>query len=551
MLKSLKIKNYAIIQNVEIAFDDQLNIITGETGAGKSILMGALSLVMGQRADTTVLYEAQTKCIVEARFENYPDKVDLFLEENDFDKEESLIIRREISVNGKSRAFINDTPTRLTELQGLSSMLIDLNSQFEVTAIHNATFQLNMVDAWAGTTAEVLDYKSGYDVLRKLKKEFEALRSKESSQLKEYDFLDFQLQELIKAELLEGEQSELEAEQKLLEKSEWLKNLSEETKYGLEESDNSIKDSLGGLLYKWQDYAELRPEIQQLVEHFNNVLNEIDDIDRLADDILNKMDADPARLDEISERLSLIYNLQRKHQVNSVEELLQLQGEMTEKLFSFNSDKDRLSELERLIQKQEAGLMKEAEALSQKRSKVFASLEKEVNNRLTELAMPSAEIKIDNDKSGELGVNGLDRIEFLFRANVGSQLQSVGKVASGGESARLMLALKSSVAEMMELPTLIFDEIDSGVSGEVAGRMGNMLKKLAASHQLICITHSPQVASRADRHYFVFKAEEANRTVTHVKNLDTQERITEIAKMLSGDPPSAHALENARELMSN
>jgi DNA repair protein RecN (Recombination protein N) len=549
MLQSLRIENYAIIEKVEIDFDPTLNIITGETGAGKSILLGALSLIMGQRADTTVLYNTNNKCIVEAVFTDYPNIINSFLKEADFDTESELIIRREISTSGKSRAFINDTPTKLSFLQSLTVDLIDLNSQFEITEIQNPKFHLNIIDALAGSFDLVKNYKETYSLFKAKEKTLTEIENMESNQIKEMDFIKFQFEELNNAELVEGELAILEADAILLEKTEEVKMLMEETRFLLTEAESNIKESLMQLYYKWDSFGEIHPGIKKAIEKFIQIGEDIEEIASISDDIGGKAESDPKKLKEVQERLDLIFSLQRKHNVKSLDELMVIFNEYESRIEAFDNSFVNKDAIAKEILKLKASLEKQAVKISEGRKKVFIKLEKDVNEKLNALSMASAEIKVDHVISDEYRSDGKDIINILFKANKGSTFLPIKKVASGGESARLMLSLKSTVAHVMELPTMIFDEIDTGVSGDVAGKMGNILKELSKKHQLISITHSPQVASRADKHFFVYKEDKKDRTVTHVKILEDEDRVTEIAKMLSGNPPSTYALENAKELI--
>ena len=551
MLRSLHIENYAIIQNVDLHFDNSLNIITGETGAGKSIIMGALSLVMGQRADSSALYDKDNKCIIEASFTDYPKAIDLILDEHDFDIDEELIIRREISATGKSRAFVNDTPSKLDVLQLLAEQLIDLNSQFELTSIHQSRFQLMMIDVLADNKDSLADYQALYSNYKKYQREYEALKNIEGQQLKELEFIRFQLNELADADLHTSEQDDLENEKTVLDKAEALRLLCQESGYMIANSENGIADRMRSLAYKWEDFASVNDILAKLNDLFSKL---DDDLAALVDHIEkleSSLEADPGRLTEIDERLDLIYELQRKHQVNTVDELLGIQTAFEAQLSGFENKTERIAWLEKEIESILLKLNKQAAKLSKSRKAVFAKLEKEVNGKLSLLAMASSEVKVEHNNRAELADTGLDDIQILFKANKGSDFLPIRKIASGGESARLMLSLKSTVAHAMRLPTMIFDEIDSGVSGEVAGKMGELLRRMADDHQLICITHSPQVAARAVKHFFVFKEDMKQRTVTHVKTLEDETRINEIAKMLSGDPPTAFALENAKELISS
>ena len=549
MIKSLKIENYAIIESVEIQFDKGLNIITGETGAGKSILLGALGLIMGQRADTKVLYDDSRKCIVEAEFENYPHAINKLLEAEDYDVEQTLTIRREIVPGGKSRAFVNDTPAKLDFLQLLNNELIDLNQQFEITQIRERDYQLQMIDALAGNDKLLLDYKSDYKSFTHKKRELDQLQKAESHQIKELDFIRFQFNELSEAEPEEGELKTLEAEAATLSKVDEIRLLLEETSFVFFDSDNPLKDKLSEILRKWSELADTHPKIAEGETHLNNLIENLSEFSFLINEIENSVDSDPQRLHEINERLDVLYRLHRKHSVNSNEALIAIMGELKSKLEAYENRDQLILKLTNEIKSLESSLTSQANKLTQNRQKVFSKLEKAVQKQLEALSMESASINVECKKAKELRSDGIDEIQILFKSNKGGQYLPIKNVASGGESSRLMLGIKSTVAGAMELPTMIFDEIDTGVSGEVAGRMGNILKQLSKQHQLICITHSPQVSARANNHYLVHKFDSKNRTFTHVKLLTGDERITEIAKMLSGDPPSAFALDNAKDLI--
>ncbi|NNE14925.1 MAG: DNA repair protein RecN [Saprospiraceae bacterium] len=551
MLRSLRIENYAIIEKVSLDFDDTLNIITGETGAGKSIILGALGLVMGQRADTKVLYHDTSKCIVEATFNKYPKSIDAILSEADYDIEEELIIRREIAPSGKSRAFVNDTPTKLSFLQKITVDLIDLNSQFEITEIQNPKFHLNIIDALAGNASILLKYKSLYRDYKKKTKDLEELLSLENNLIKEMDFIKFQFNELDKVGLEEGELKKLESESSLLEGAEDIRILMEESKFLLAESDSNVKEVVEQLYYKWQSFENADPEIKSGLDCFNQILESFEELIAKAESIVGKAESNPKRLHEIQNRLDSIYSLQRKHNVQTVEELIAIYNEYAAKISSFDNSEVEKEKIKNDIEVLKDNLNKIGSSLTSSRKKVFSKLEKEVNNKLDDLSMLSSEIKVHHELSTTFKSDGLDEISILFKANKGGAFLPIKKVASGGESSRLMLSIKSTVAHVMQLPTMIFDEIDTGVSGDIAGKMGNILKELSNNHQVISITHSPQVASRAVKHFFVHKEDKKKRTVTHVSVLSDDERINEIAKMLSGNPPTTFALENAKELLDS
>ncbi len=550
MLKSLSIENYAIISHVRLDFDESLNIITGETGAGKSILLGALGLIMGQRSDSKVLYANDSKCIVEATFVNFPAGVEELLEAHDLDSETELIVRREINPSGRSRAFVNDTPTNLEVLQKLSLELVDLNQQFQIIEIQNKNFQLNLVDALADNEKKVAAYRDIYSSYKADQKSLQELLAMESSQLKELDFMKFQLNELQVADLTEGEQAQMESEMLLLEKAVDITALMEETKFKLVDSDNNIKDEISDLIKRWSEFEQTDPEVSEAYGLMIEIQEQLMAIYATADKMSSKVESNPTKFQELRSRLDSIYSLQKKHGVQTVGDLLSIQQDLISRLNRVDNRAELIENLKDKIQTNKTKLSKKAAELSKRRTKVFPELEKAVNKKLKDLSMGSAEIKFSNETLEELNSNGQDDINILFKANKGNKFLPIKKVASGGESARLMLSIKASVAHAMALPTMIFDEIDTGVSGEVAGKMGNILKKLSSQHQLICITHSPQVSARAVKHFFVHKQETKSRTITQVKVLDKQERINEIAKMLSGDPPSTFAIDNAKDLIT-
>ena len=550
MLHSLSIENYAIIAKVEVNFDPKLNIITGETGAGKSILIGALSLIMGQRADTKVLYDQKTKCTVEAIFVNFPEGIKTYLESQDLDSEKELIIRREISPTGRSRAFVNDTPTNLKVLQELSGRLIDLNQQFNITDIQDKKFQLAIVDALADNSKPLAEYQTQYRAYRLKEKQLAELQQAEATQVKELEFMKFQHNELMTAGLTAGEQTTLESEQKLLGGMEEITQLLAETRFLLAESDANMKDSLLSLMQRWSGLREAEAGLAEGADVLSRVITDMDTVIRQAETLEDKLEQDPGRLSQVEKRLDTLYSLQRKHGVQSLDALVSIQDELSQKLSSYENRNETMAALEEELSTMEVKLKGMSDKLSSRRVKVFKKLEKEVNKRLTDLSMPSAEIKVDHEKDQALGPAGTDRLDILFKANKGSTFQEVKRVASGGETSRLMLAIKATVAHKMALPSMIFDEIDTGVSGDVAGKMGGILSNMAQLHQLICITHSPQVSARATRHFHVSKQETKARTLTQVTQLDQEARILELAKMLSGDPPSTFALDNAKDLLS-
>jgi len=549
MLQKLHIENYAIIDELEIDFHKALNIITGETGAGKSIMLGAISLILGKRADSKVLLDKKSKCIVEAIFDNLSKETFQFLEEEGFDSDNELIIRREINTSGKSRAFINDTPTTLKNLERISENLIDLNRQFELLDIQQANFHLAMIDTSAGINELVEQYRTEYFIYRKKEAELKQLKATDDQAAKEYEFLKFQYQELEDLSLIKGEQKTMESSLETLSKSEDLINLAQKTEFVLSENEDSISDQIRNLAREWESLSSLNPIFKSIEEALVGIENEIEEIIALSNQARESIDADPTKKTELESRLNLIYSLLNKHRVKSEDDLLELYNNLGERLGGYNSRDEQISKLERFLNKIEKKLRVQAEAISSKRKKASSPLAKKILKILDSLGMGSSKIEVRQEDTSALTANGIDDIEIYFSANKGSELKTIKQVASGGELSRLMLAMKSTVANQMKLPTLIFDEIDTGVSGEVANKMGVLMRELGNKHQVIVITHSPQVSASAHKHFHIFKEEDNKRAFTRMKVLNTKERITEIAKMLSGSSPTDSALSNARELL--
>lgn len=549
MIRSLKIENYAIIKNVELSFDSKFNIITGETGAGKSILLGALGLILGKRADSKVLFDKKKKCVVEITFTNFPETINTILDHNEFDTDKELIIRREISASGKSRAFINDTPTKLDFLQNLSLELVDLNSQFQIRNVVKPEFQLNILDALAGNKKLKSEYQKHYSEYKLVKNQLDELKIAESESLKQLDYLQFQFDELTAAHIEKGEQKQLEQEKSLLDKAGTFKNLCHESEFEVSDKEGSIKEIINKLSVQWEKLEDLNPEAKHIKDKLIQLRFDLDDLIQNVNNLSSQAEENPQRLEEINERLDSFFLLQRKHGVQSNIELIQLKDDLGNQIKSQQDNSKLIATLTKQLETLEKHLAQKAKALSKKRKAVIPNFEKSVNQRLSELAMKFAEIQLDQSELSKFSKDGQDKIQFLFKSNKGADFLPIKDIASGGESSRLMLSIKSIVAEHMQLPSMIFDEIDTGISGEIAGKMADILKGLSASHQLICITHSPQVASRSTSHFMAYKIENNKSTETHVELLGKEERIIEIAKMLSGDPPSTFALDNARDLI--
>jgi DNA repair protein RecN (Recombination protein N) len=552
MLSRISIKNYAIIDQLEVEFSSNLNIITGETGAGKSIIVGALGLILGQRAEGAVLQNREKKCVVEGCFkeEASDNHVIGFLKENELDVADELVVRREIAPSGKSRAFINDTPVNLSQLNTLSSLLVDLHQQFDTLELGESDFQREVLDALANNFSLLHQYGKVFSASQSAKRELGILKEQKAQFEKEFDYHQFQFNELEEAAFRENELEDLDTEIKMLSNAEGIKNALTKTYYELAESEEPVVRQLKTMLNSLQPYAELHPELPTLTDRLNSAYIELQDIADEIDRVNNHIGSDAERTETINERLSLGYRLLKKHGVNTTNELIDIRNNLNEKLQAVLNIDEAIATAE----KRYNDALQQAETLAVKistaRKAQVKPLETQVNKMLVQVGMPNARIKVDISNA-PLNPTGFDGIEFLFDANKKEQFQPLRKVASGGELSRLMLCIKSLVATSMDMPTLIFDEIDSGISGEAAKQVGVIMKELAGARQVICITHQPQIAGKADSHYLVYKAVKNDSVTTGVRLLNTDERIVTIAKMMSGEKPTAAALENAREMVMN
>ena len=564
MLTHLSIQNYAIIDSLEIAFHECMNGVTGETGAGKSIIMGALGLILGERADTSVLVNKEKKCVVEGVFRAANKRnVKKFLSEYDPDNYrddavEDLIIRREIGVNGKSRAFINDSPVNLDQLRQLSSMLVDMHQQFDSLQLGENDFQREVLDALAGHTALVNDYQSAYFHFKTLEKQLEELKNHKQQFDREADYNRFQYNELAEASFRENELEETDAELKLQSHSEEIKSTLARVISELKESDNPLISQLKILSNQLQAYASYHPKLEELIRRLHAAQIELQDISDDLESIQEHVSYDPEKIAQLNERLALGYKLLKKHGVKTTAELLTMQQQLEEKLKAVLNMDETIRQKENALSEARHTLTLQAEKISDGRKKQVKPLEEKVNKLLVQVGMPNARIKIEVKDEIELNAVGKNSIEFLFDANLpagqassSKQFLPIRKVASGGELSRLMLCIKSLVAQKLDMPTLIFDEIDTGISGEAARQVGIIMKSLASNRQVICITHQPQIAGKADAHFLVFKEIVNDSVKTNIRLLNKDERITAIAKMLSGEKPTAAAMENAREMVGN
>lgn len=548
MLKTLSISNYALIDELQMQPSPALSMITGETGAGKSIMLGAVGLLLGNRADTKVLLTEEKKCIIEGVFEIGAYSLRDFFETQELDYETPCIIRREISPSGKSRSFVNDTPVRLDVLKVLGARLMDVHSQHDTLQLADGKYQLGLIDAFAQSQEEIKTFKVAYSKFKQAKKAFEILQKDALDLQKEADFNQFQLDELSSLTLQSGEQEEMESSQEVLENAEEIKqkinellNLFEDEQFGLIQGLSQVQQGL-------QNLGRLAHKFEGLKDRFQETFIELKDIADTLGDEEGKVEIDFEKLDEIRERLSKIYQLQKKHGVNSVEELMKIESELAEKVFQIQNLDENLKEAAEKLKAAEQQMLAAGDLLSEKRKSCFAVFEKSLQELLSGLGMENAKIQVEHQQVAPSSL-GLDEIEILFSANKGSSPQALKKVASGGEFSRLLFGIKYLMADKMALPTLIFDEIDTGISGEVALQMVRMMQEISKDHQVICITHLPQVAAKGDRHYFVFKDNQTDRTISKIKLLNEGERISELAKMIAGSNPSASAVESAKELL--
>ncbi len=551
MLQSLKVKNYAIIDEISIDWDPSLNIITGETGAGKSILLGALSLILGKRADTSVLFREEGKCVVEAVFDVRGYGLKSFFLENELDYEDETIIRREISLQGRSRAFINDIPVQLPLLKELTEKLVSLHGQADSRELHDPQFQLDIIDHLAGITNQVGEYKRNYKNWNLDKKRLTFLRSEAEAAKREEDLLRFEYNELEKLSPETGEQEILEDELKTLQNAESILSSIQRVLNILDSEGSSVSSLLRQAINDLSDSGQFNQSIMELSDRLNSSKIEIDDIFNSLDQLSGTIEIDNERLEEVQGRIDELNRLQVKHRLNSADDLIQLMATIGSKLEQFESETEEAGQLAISIADQEKELKAEALVISSARNEASKALKNQVNQLLPEVGMSEGDFEPKLEKKASLDSNGMDELTFLFTANKGAPLQVLSKVASGGEISRLMLILKSIVAGKMALPTLIFDEIDTGISGETAMRVGKLMEQLGDKHQIICITHLPQMAGRGSSHFRIFKTEDSNKTTTKMHHLNAEERVEAIARMIGGDQLSENALSNARELLNS
>jgi len=552
VIQKLFIQNYAIIDELEIDFSNKLNIITGETGAGKSIIVGALGLILGERADSTALVNKEKKCFVEGIFDVQNKKeVRLFLKENDFDEGDQLIIRREISPNGKSRAFVNDTPVTLSQLNELTSLLVDLHQQFDTLELERGYFQREVLDALAAQSDPVTAYQLVFKRWQASKKELEVLCGQKKQFEKEFDYNQFQYNELEETAFRENELEELDTQLRLLNNSEGIKAALSRAQNDLVEGESPLVSRLKILINQLQTCSSFHPGLPLILQRLQSLQIELQDISDEIDRISDHINYDPEKIEEIDNRLSTGYKLLKKHGVKTTNELLEIKQQLEEKLQAVLNIGEQIELKEKETGRAFAEAQQRALKISEGRKKQIKPLEEKVNNLLAQVGMPNAKLRVELRSNEELNFYGSEKIEFLFDANKSGQFQPIRKVASGGELNRLMLCIKSLIAQSVDLPTMIFDEIDTGISGEAARQVGIIMKGLASKRQIICVTHQPQIAGKADAHFFVYKEVAGDVVKTNIRQLTNEERITAIAKMLSGEKPTIAAMENAREMVMN
>ncbi len=550
MLLHLSVENFILIPKLEISVHKGFTCITGETGAGKSILVGALSLILGQRADTSVLRDKNQKCIVEGSFSIDGYNLNSVFEANDLDYEPTSVFRREINPQGKSRAFINDTPVNLNILKEIGDRLVDIHSQHQTLELNDAAFQLGMVDSYAGKPQILVQYRKLFAKYNSLKVELDECIRLEQQSVNEKEFLNFQFEELEKTDLNVNEQQEAEEELEILTHAEEIKTRTFSAIGILADNEENVSDKLSEIKQLLDQASRFSHHILPLTERIQGSLIEIKDITNELRVFSGLVHFDPERIEKLSHRLDMLYHLEQKHRVKSVSELVVIMNEISDKLFSISSLETRIGELKESISKKETELLEVSAVLSKQRMAVIPTIETEMQNVLENLGMPSSIFKIKQESLAYYSSTGTDKIAFLFSANKGSEIREIQKVASGGELSRLMLALKSLVLNRSLLPTVLFDEIDSGVSGDIAGKVGSIMRSMSKHMQVIAITHLPQIAGKADSHLLAYKQDGDTSTISSLRVLSAEDRVNEIARMLSDETITESAKDTARELLN-
>lgn len=553
MLKKLDIRNFTLIDHLEMRFYPGFSVITGETGAGKSIIIGAIGLLLGNRADARQVKHGRDKCIIEATFDlsiYHSDVLKEFFDNNDLDYEpEECLLRREVNAGGKSRAFINDTPVTLALMRELGEQLIDVHSQHQNLLLNKEDFQLNVVDIIARDKQQLADYSVSFSQLRAAEKQLQELRSRIVSDRENEDFLRFQQKELSEANLVDGEQEQLEQEAELMSHAEDIKRVLHEADCILSNDDNGVVGNTRVVAQQMSGIAEMLPEASELAERLNNSFIELKDISQEIASRMDDVEFDPQRYNEVTARLDNVYTLQQKFHVNTIAELLEKLADIDSQLGAIDNSDEALLEMEKRVETFKHEAEEKAAILTEMRKKAAKVVEEELSKLLVPLGIPKVRFKVDVE-NGELSSTGSDKVVFLFSANSSTEMQPVAQVASGGEIARVMLSLKAMISKAIGLPTIIFDEIDTGVSGRVAEQMAHIMRDMGQTHrQVICITHLPQIAAAGSTHYRVAKQETENGTVSTMTQLDDEQRVKEIAQMLSGSDVSKAAIDNAKSLL--
>lgn len=551
MLKRLHISNFALINEMDVSFPGNLTVITGETGAGKSIFLEALSLALGKRADLSALNLKTKKCIIEAEFSTKNLDLNDFFLEHDLDFELNLILRREINADGKSRSFLNDSPVSLSVLKLLAEKLIDIHSQHQTLLLNQTNFQLELLDTFAESLKIFKEYKIEFSSFTKSKIELQSLQEQEKLAKKELDYFQFLYSELEETEIKAGLLSGLEEESSKLENSEIIKSNLLAASNAISGNEINILIDLGKTKQSLQSLSKYSKNYSLLTDRIQSLYIELKELSADIEDAANDVVFDPDKLSQVNTKMDKLNRLLKKHQVNTEEDLLKIKSDIENKLNQFNSIEKTIISKQKLIQVSQNNCLKLSEELTKLRSKAIHEIEQTIKKTLAELSMENAIFKIVLSQKSDLGINGLDELKFLFTANKGAELNELHKVASGGELSRLMLSLKALLASKKQLPTIIFDEIDTGVSGDVADKIGEILLSMGNNMQVIAITHLPQMASKGNHHLFVYKKDDEDKTVSYIKQLNKAERINEIAKMLSRSNPTVSAIKNATELLSS
>lgn len=550
MLQKLSIRNYALIDSLDIEFDQGLNIITGETGAGKSIILGALSLILGQRAESRFFFNQDKKCVIEGSFLLNDQLLKPLFERNNLDFQQETLLRREIAIDGKSRAFVNDTPVNLGTLKLIGEQLIAIHSQHATQEISDAGFQLLILDSLANHQSLLSTYQQDYKQLKLTEQQLKDLQQRTNEAKSKQDYEQFLFNELELAALKEGEQEDLELQLEKLTHAESIKRALLASADLISENETAVINLVKEASLQLNNVEKFDPSIAELNLRLKSALIELKDIANEISGIEENIEHHSGRLAIIQERLDLFYSLQQKHRVGSNTELIAIQEQLSTNLNAILTGDEQLTILQKEIEQLNVRLLKQAEELDANRRKSIALAEKEVNRALKQMSMPNAAVSFKLSQQAQLNTNGINEVQLLFTANAGQQAAPIGKVASGGELSRLMLAVKALLAKHTSLPTLIFDEIDTGISGETALRVGEVIDALATNMQILAITHLPQIAAKGTSHYFVYKHEKTDRTTTGIRKLTPDDRVQTIAEMLSGKNPGVSALQNAKELLT-